>query len=111
MKPAATFTCAKFPILIPAALSGKFCAKRHRKAVLGDPCFDCEKGISAVKEAREMANKKLCSCGCGKGAVKDGLATKCYRKRFGKAPFGPGTDGKVSAKKVKGRRLQRVKSR
>ena len=34
-----------------------------------------------------MAEKKLCSCGCGKGAVKDGLATKCYRKKFGHLPF------------------------
>lgn len=34
-----------------------------------------------------MAVKKLCSCGCGKGAVKDGLATKCYRKKHGVGPF------------------------
>jgi hypothetical protein len=34
-----------------------------------------------------MAEKKLCSCGCGKQAVKDGLSTKCYRKKHGKLPF------------------------
>jgi hypothetical protein len=46
---------------------------------------------SSNKEAK-MADKKLCSCGCGKGAVKDGLATKCYRKKYGKAPFSKGQE-------------------
>jgi hypothetical protein len=44
----------------------------------------------------DMAEKKLCSCGvCGKGAVKDGLSTKCYRKKYGKAPFGKASPTKA----------------
>lgn len=112
------FSCAVFPKL-PAELDAGFCAKRHRKAEPGDPCRTCETGIQAAKNTRRQGSNrdsdknntvknnsietqegkshkeagmaKLCSCGCGKGAVKDGLATKCYRKKYGKAPFGPGS--------------------
>ncbi len=34
-----------------------------------------------------MASNKLCSCGCGKRAVKDGLAFKCYRAKNGVPPW------------------------
>jgi len=29
-----------------------FCARRHRKAEAGDPCFGCERGIQAARKAR-----------------------------------------------------------
>ncbi len=58
-----------------------------------------------------MADKKLCSCGvCGKGAVKDGLSTKCYRKKYGKAPFSSG-EKKTKARPGQARSSQGKKRR
>ena len=47
--------------------------------------IEIKKSEGHTEEA--MAGKKLCSCGCGKLAVKDGLSTKCYRKKNGVLPF------------------------
>ena len=45
-----------------------------------------------------MAEKKKCSCGCGKNAIKEGLAWGCYSKKFGKPPYGHGGTKKTPAK-------------
>lgn len=52
------------------------------------------------KEEDGMAEKKKCSDGCGKNAVKDGLAWACYVKKHGKPPYETKTVKKIG-KKVK----------
>ena len=44
--------------------------------------------VTPREENPDMAEKKLCSCGkCGKGAVKDGLSTRCFKKKYGHLPY------------------------
>lgn len=89
MDSADVFTCKSFPIYMPATLSNRFCAKRHRKAVHGDPCLDCDKGISAAKEDRPMALRKV-TCGCGKEFEGGPTATLCPKCRAEKKAAGGG---------------------
>ena len=51
-----------------------------------------EQGLGKTVENKEadMAEKKWCSEGCGKGAVKDGLCTRHYKEKHGEAPFPSG---------------------
>lgn len=113
-----TFHCETFHLKMPVEKQRNWCAVQFRKG--REHCLDCDLGKAAAKDDREdvrsglpsgdrrtngwknggittshkevdMAEKKLCSCGvCGKGAVKDGLSTKCYRKKYGKVPFPKG---------------------
>ena len=53
---------------------------------------------AATKEEDIMAEKKKCSCGCGKNAIKEGLAWGCYSKKFGKPPYGHGGTKTAPAK-------------
>jgi len=110
---------------MPAEKQRGFCALRYRSGKM--ICTECETGKTAAKEDAqdvrsglppvklkgvgrweldktgkkedEMADKKKCSCGCGKGAVKDGLAYKCYGKKFGKKPFESHPEKKDKPKK------------
>ncbi len=54
-----------------------------------------------------MAEKKLCSCGCGKQAIKKGLAWGCYTKKHGEPPYGH----KTASKKEKQAGRQKKASR
>ncbi len=133
------FHCKAFHMDMPVDRQRGFCAIQFRKG--RDICVDCERGKEAAKETADevraalpadkefenrskaqtinrikekevnMAENKLCSCGCGKGAVKDGLATKCYRKKYGKAPFPSGQKKTKKLAKAKARPSQAGKKR
>lgn len=100
-----------------------FCARQFR--LERDICKDCERGKQAAEEDRQdvhaslpesrrteidlranagreeadVAGKQLCSDGCGKRVVKDGLAFKCYKKKYGKAPWDTGRPKTKAGKK------------
>lgn len=48
------FHCKNYSLNIPLISQRGFCAKRKRKAVLGDYCLECEHGIKAEREERAM---------------------------------------------------------
>jgi hypothetical protein len=43
--------------------------------------------ITEESEGKQMPDKMKCKNGCGKGAVKDGICTRCYRKLHGVLPY------------------------
>ncbi len=121
MNDAEIFTCEVFHLKMPVEKQPEWCAKKQRTAKDGDYCGICPTGIKAAKENREpgqgvtpkikkeidMAEKQLCSKGCGKGSVKDSLCTKHYREEHGEAPFPSGQkQGRKKVKKSAGRQAR-----
>jgi hypothetical protein len=119
----AGFFCKSYKLTIPADKQRGFCAKQFR--LDRDICRDCDRGKAAAGEERQeilaslpeqvrseidlranagrketdVAGKQLCSDGCGKRAVKEGLAFKCYKQKYGKAPWDTGQSKAKAGKK------------
>jgi hypothetical protein len=62
-------------------------ARKYGDHETDEPSHETEGQNNETEE--KMAEKKKCSCGCGKNSLKGGLAYACYKKKFGVAPCSP----------------------
>jgi len=78
-------------------------------------CSQCDCGRTAFftsksKEGKKMATNKPCSRGDGKASVKEGLCSKCYREKYGRPAYGPGSDQDPKPKKSEKQAVSAKKS-
>jgi hypothetical protein len=112
MKP---FLCHK---LTPSREMSKIDCKVSYKTAIDNPgdesmavCASCERGktlfFSPANRKGMFTMAKPCTKGCGKGAVRDGLCTKCYRKEHGVLPYPKKKTDKKIAKASKTRKVHK----